>query len=43
MLPAVSIAASLERVPSLVYCGELFDRGYRGGPVRALAGRRSRP
>ena len=31
MLPAVPIAAQLERVPSLVYCGELFDRGDRGG------------
>ncbi len=39
MLPAVSIAARLERVPVLVYCGELFDRGYGVGPVRALAGR----
>ncbi len=38
-LPAVSIAARLERVPVLVYCGELFDRGYGVGPVRALAGR----
>ena len=39
MLPAVSIAARLERVPLLVYCGELFDRGYGVGRVRALAGR----
>ena len=39
MLPAVPIAARLERVPSLVYCGELFDRGDRGGAMRALAGR----
>jgi glycosyltransferase involved in cell wall biosynthesis/GT2 family glycosyltransferase len=39
MLPAVPIAAWLERVPALVYCGELFDRGDRGGPVRALANR----
>ncbi len=39
MLPAVPIAAKLERVPSLVYCGELFDRGDRGGVVRALASR----
>jgi glycosyltransferase involved in cell wall biosynthesis/GT2 family glycosyltransferase len=39
MLPAVPIAARLERVPSLVYCGELFDRGDRGGFVRALANR----
>ncbi|MDX6581461.1 MAG: hypothetical protein QOI10_645 [Solirubrobacterales bacterium] len=39
MLPAVSLAARLERVPVLVYCGELFDRGYGAGPVRALAGR----
>ena len=39
MLPAVTIAAWLERVPALVYCGELFDRGYRGGPLRALASR----
>ncbi len=41
MLPAVPIAASLERVPVLVYCGELFDRGHRGrgGALRALAGR----
>ena len=40
MLPAVSIAAAQERVPTLIYCGELFDRGYGIGPVRALAGRR---
>ncbi len=39
MLPAVPIAAWLERVPALVYCGELFDRGDRGGAVRALASR----
>jgi glycosyltransferase involved in cell wall biosynthesis/GT2 family glycosyltransferase len=39
MLPAVSIAARLERIPVLVYCGELFDRGYGVGRVRALAGR----
>ena len=39
MLPAVTIAARFERVPVLVYCGELFDRGYGVGPVRALAGR----
>jgi GT2 family glycosyltransferase/glycosyltransferase involved in cell wall biosynthesis len=39
MLPAVPIAARLERVPALVYCGELFDRGFRGGAARALASR----
>jgi glycosyltransferase involved in cell wall biosynthesis len=39
MLPAVPIAARLERVPALVYCGELFDRGDRGGAARALASR----
>jgi GT2 family glycosyltransferase/glycosyltransferase involved in cell wall biosynthesis len=39
MLPAVPIAAWLERVPALVYCGELFDRGYRRGPLRTLANR----
>ena len=39
MLPTVSIAARLERVPVLVYCGELYDRGFGVGPVRALAGR----
>ena len=39
MLPAVSIAARLERIPVLVYCGELFDRGYGVGRVRARAGR----
>jgi glycosyltransferase involved in cell wall biosynthesis len=39
MLPAVPIAARLERVPSLVYCGELFNRGDRGGAARALANR----
>jgi GT2 family glycosyltransferase/glycosyltransferase involved in cell wall biosynthesis len=38
-LPAVTIAAWLERVPALVYCGELFDRGYRRGPLRSLANR----
>jgi glycosyltransferase involved in cell wall biosynthesis len=26
-------------VPALVYCGELFDRGYRRGPLRSLANR----
>ena len=39
MVPAVSIAARLERVPLLVYCGEFFDRGYGIGLVRAFAGR----
>ncbi len=39
MLPAVTIAAWLERTPALVYCGELFDRGYRRGPLRTLANR----
>jgi GT2 family glycosyltransferase/glycosyltransferase involved in cell wall biosynthesis len=37
MLPAVALAARLERVPLLVYCGELFDRrGARGLAARAL-------
>lgn len=40
MLPAVAIAAALERVPILVYCGELFDRGFGAGAVRAFAGGR---
>ena len=40
MVPAVSIAARLERVPVLVYCGELFDRGYGVGLIRGFAGRR---
>jgi GT2 family glycosyltransferase/glycosyltransferase involved in cell wall biosynthesis len=39
MLPAVPVAAWLERVPSLVYCGELFDRGMRGGALRMFAAR----
>ncbi len=39
MLPAASIAAAFERVPTLIYCGELFDRGYGTGPIRAIAGR----
>jgi GT2 family glycosyltransferase/glycosyltransferase involved in cell wall biosynthesis len=39
MLPAVTIAAWLERVPALVYCRELFDRGYRRGPLRKFANR----
>jgi glycosyltransferase involved in cell wall biosynthesis/GT2 family glycosyltransferase len=39
MLPSVPIAAWLEGVPALVYCGELFDRGDRGGAARAFAGR----
>jgi GT2 family glycosyltransferase/glycosyltransferase involved in cell wall biosynthesis len=40
MLPAVPIAARLERVPVIVYCGELFERGVRrGGPMRAVAAR----
>ncbi len=38
MIPAVPIAARLERVPVLVYCGELFDRGHRGEALRAFAG-----
>ncbi|MQA75262.1 MAG: glycosyltransferase [Solirubrobacterales bacterium] len=38
MLPAVPIAARLERVPVIVYCGELFERrAGRGAPLRALA------
>jgi GT2 family glycosyltransferase len=37
MLPAVALAARLERVPLLVYCGELLDRrGARGIAARAL-------
>jgi GT2 family glycosyltransferase/glycosyltransferase involved in cell wall biosynthesis len=37
MLPAVALAARLERVPLLVYCGELFSRpGVRGLAARAL-------
>jgi glycosyltransferase involved in cell wall biosynthesis len=39
MLPAVTLAAWLERVPSLVYCGELFDRGLRAGALRTQAAR----
>lgn len=37
MLPAVLIAAWLEGVPALVYCGELFDRRHRGGFLRNFA------
>lgn len=37
MLPAVLIAAWLEGVPALVYCGELFDRRHRGGFLRTFA------
>jgi glycosyltransferase involved in cell wall biosynthesis len=40
MLPAVPLAARLERVPVCVYCGELFGRGHRGAALRAFAGRR---
>ena len=37
MLPAVALAARLERVPLLVYCGELLSRGgVRGLAARAL-------
>jgi GT2 family glycosyltransferase/glycosyltransferase involved in cell wall biosynthesis len=39
MLPAVTLAAWLERVPALVYCGELFDRGMQGGALRMHAAR----
>ena len=39
MLPAVPLAAWLEGVPALVYCGELFDRGLRGSILRMLAAR----
>ena len=39
MLPAVLIAAWLEGVPALVYCGELFDHGHRRGLLRSFAGR----
>ena len=39
MLPAVVIAAWLEGVPTLVYCGELFDRRHRGGFLRRFASR----
>ena len=39
MLPAATIAAALERVPTLIYCGELFDSGSGIGPVRAIARR----
>ena len=39
MLPAVLIAAWLEGVPTLVYCGELFDHGHRRGLLRGFAGR----
>lgn len=38
MLPAVALAARLERVPLLVYAGELFAGG-EGGAGRALAAR----
>ena len=39
MLPTVPIAARLEGVPVLVYCGELYDRGFGVGPLRGAAGR----
>ena len=39
MLPTVPIAARLEGVPVLVYCGELYDRGFGVGPLRSAAGR----
>lgn len=39
MLPAVTLAAWLERVPSLVYCGELFDRGLQAGALRTQGAR----
>ena len=39
MLPAVALAARLERVPLLVYCGELLERhGARSLAARALLG-----
>ncbi len=39
MLPTVPIAARLEGVAVLVYCGELYDRGFGVGPLRSAAGR----
>jgi len=39
MVPAAALAAKLERIPVLVYCGELYDRGFRAGPVRRVSGR----
>ena len=38
-LPAALIAARLERLPTVVYVGELFAKGHVEGAARALAGR----
>jgi glycosyltransferase involved in cell wall biosynthesis len=39
VLPAALIAARLERVPTIVYVGEIFAKGHVDGPLRALGGR----
>ncbi len=39
VLPAVLLAARLERLPTIVYVGEIFDKGHVGGRLRALGGR----
>ena len=39
VLPAALIAARLERLPTVVDVGEIFAKGYVGGPARMIGGR----
>jgi len=39
VLPAALLAARLEGLPTIVYVGEIFDKGHVGGGLRALGGR----
>lgn len=39
VLPAALIAARLERLPTIVYVGEIFAKGHVEGRLRALGGR----
>ncbi len=38
LLPAAVLAARLEHLPTIVYVGEIFDKGHVGGGLRALGG-----
>jgi GT2 family glycosyltransferase len=37
--PAAYIASRLLRIPTIVYCGEIYDKGWLSGPGRSLSGR----
>jgi glycosyltransferase involved in cell wall biosynthesis len=39
VLPAALLAARLEGLPTVVYVGEIFDKGHVGGGLRAVGGR----